>query len=132
MRRILSLFLFLAALGCIGAFIPLFSVRYWGEQGEVSQVFQLNRAVALGENDFIGVYSVAITPKEETAQICDLVAWTPKRYVNMLDRLVWLWPVDKPVFAYDESPQSRTMMWAALVCGIFLPILAYYLWQKSE
>ncbi len=107
-------------------------MRSFGERGEVSQVFRLTQAVALGRDNFIGVYSVAITPRAETAQICDLVAWTPKRYVNLLDRQVWLWPVDDPVFAYDESPQSRALMWGALAAGVFLPVFSYYLWKREK
>ncbi len=107
-------------------------MRYFGERGEVSQVFHLTQSVALGGGNFVGVYNVAVTPKEKLAQICDLVAWTSARYVNLLDRQVWLWPVDDPLFAYDESPQSRTLMWVAMAAGFLLAVFSYFLWKRGE
>jgi hypothetical protein len=107
-------------------------VRYLGEQGEVSQVFHLTQSVALGGGNFVGVYNVAVTPKEKVAQICDLVAWTSARYVNLLDRQVWVWPVDDPLFAYDETTQSRVLMWGGLAAGFLLPFFSYFLWKKEE
>lgn len=131
LRRILSLILSLFAFSCLAAFVALFAVRNLGDKGEVSQVFHLDQAVALGGGRYLGVYNVAITPKEKTAQVCDLVALTPGRYVNLLDRQVWLWPVDAPLFAYDESTESRILMWASLVAGFILPFIAFYLWKKD-
>ena len=132
LRRILSLFFFLVVLGCVGIFVALFSVRYLGTQGEVSQVFHLDQATALGGGRFIGVYNVAITPKDQTAQICEMVALTQGRYVDLLDRQVWLWPVADPLFAYDENPQSRVAMWGGLFACFFLAFLCYSLWKRKE
>lgn len=112
--------------------MALFCVRYLGERAEVSQVFHLTRSVALGAGNFVGVYNVAVTPQEKLAQVCELVAWTPARYVNLLDRQVWVWPVEDPLFAYDESPQSRALMWAGLAAGFLLPVFSYFLWKREE
>jgi hypothetical protein len=122
----------LAALACIGAFAALFSVRYFGEKGGVSQVFSLTKSVSLGSGNFIGFYNAAITPKDKVAQTCPLIAWTPTRYANLLEHQVWLWPVENPLFAYDENSKSRILMWALLVAGIILPMLSNYLWKIEK
>jgi hypothetical protein len=132
LRRLLSFVLFITALGGICVFAALFSVRYFGDPGEVSQVFHLSQSVALGGDNYIGFYKVAITPHKKIAQICELVAWTPERYVNMLERRVWLWPVYDPLFAYEESVKSRALMWAALLAAVFLPVVSVYLWRREE
>jgi hypothetical protein len=120
------------ALGCVGVFVALFSVRYFGDPAAVSQVFELSQSVALGGDNFIGIYKVAVTPNKKIAKVCNLVAWTSERYVNLLERQVWLWPVDDPLFAYEESPKSRVLMWLALAAGVFLPVASVYLWKKEE
>lgn len=132
LRRLLSVVLIFAALGGIGIFVSLFSVRYFGEPGKVSQVFELSKSVALGGENFIGFYKAAITPNNKIAQVTYLAAWTPARYVDMLERRVWLWPGDDPPFAYYESPKSRVLMWLSLVAGVFLPVLSVYLWKKDD
>ena len=111
--------------------VALFSVRYFGEPGQVSQVFHLSKSVPLGGHNYIGVYKVAITPHNKIAQVCHLVGWTPERYYDLLERRVWLWPVDDPPFAYYESPESQVLMWLALAAGLLLPVLSVYLWRKE-
>lgn len=132
LRRLLSLAFFAVALGCMAAFASLMLIRYLGERGEVSQVFSLTQAVPVGGGNYIGIYNAAITPNQKIAVTCSLVAWTPKRYVDLLDRQVWLWPVDEPLYAYNENSQSRTAMWVMLAAGLVIFITAYFLWKKKE
>jgi hypothetical protein len=132
LRRFSSFLLFLAALGFIGFFVALFGVRYFGEQGEVSQVFGHAKPVALAGGNYIGVYNVAITPKGKIAETCDLVAWTSAPYVNLLDHQVWFGPVTDPVIAYEESPKIRALMWAALGAGFFCLVISVVLWKKKD
>lgn len=132
LRRLLSLFLLPVALGFVGVFVSVFCVRNLGDRCEVSQVFHLTQAVKLGGVGYIGLYNAAVTPEGKMAQICELAAWTPERYVNMLDHRVFMWPVDDPLFAYEESPRSRAGMWISLVLGLFLPIISYFLWKNED
>lgn len=120
------------ALGCVGLFVTLFCVRSLGDSCEVSQVFHLTGAVKIPGGPYIGLYNVAVTPEGKMAQICQLVAWTPVRYADMLSHRVWMWPVDEPLFAYEESPQSRVWMWGALAAGVFLPVFSFYLWKRED
>lgn len=118
-------------MGFLALFASLFTVRTFGDRGEVSQVFHLSKSVAVGGGNYAGFYNVAITPKGKIAQTCGLFALTPEPYVDLLDRQAWLWPPDAPLYAYAENSRSRVLMWLGLAAALLLPLLAALLWQED-
>jgi hypothetical protein len=134
LRRFLSLVLVVIALGCGGVFIAASTVRSWGEEYEVSQVFKLLKAIPLGRQNYIGFYDTALTPDDpkKLVELCQVVTVTPSRYLNLLDKKAWLLPMDPPRYAYCETPDSRFFMDVILGCGILLLVLAYLMARKKE
>ena len=121
----LMLFIFLAA---------AWGARYWGTECEVSQVFKLSKSMKLAGQNYLGAYDVAVTPiaPNQIAQMCSLYAVTPEKYVNMLDKRVWLMPLEDYQFAYFETPQTKTYLYALLGAGVLLLVAAYFLFKEKS
>jgi hypothetical protein len=135
LRMLLSLFCTVLALGSFIFFAGLKAAPYWAIQSEVSQVFKQSRSIPLGRGSYLGSYNVAVTPltaENKMAQICQLYTINPTPYVNLLDRKVWLLPLEGFQFSYDETPQARLWTFAPLGLGALLMVLAVWLFKENE
>jgi|HubBroStandDraft_1064217.scaffolds.fasta_scaffold676176_1 hypothetical protein len=133
LRRFLSFILSLVALSLVILFLALWSVRFWAIQCEVSQVFKLSHSTTLGPGTYFGSYNVAVTPlvgPDKMAKICQLYTLTPGSYVNLLDKKVWLFPIQEYLFVYDETPQARHWAFVPLGLGFFLLFIAFLLFKE--
>jgi len=121
-------------MGCIAVFIATRTVRYWTEEYAVSQVFKLLRAVPLGGEYYIGFYDAALTPSnpDKTVEQGQVIAVTPKRYVNLLEMKVRLFPNGPPFYFFCETKTDWGFSYLLLGAGILLWILGFFLFRKKE
>ena len=134
-RRILSFALMLISIALIGLFLAGLEVRLWGVDCEVSQVFKLTRSVHLAGGNYAGFYNVAVTPltaANKMAQVCQLFTVTPVSYLNLLDKKVWLLPLNEYQFAYYETNNTKHFLYFLFGAGLLFMVLSYALFQDKD
>ncbi|HJT23088.1 MAG TPA: hypothetical protein VJ873_00815 [bacterium] len=132
-RQLLSVVLMMAALALLVFLAGFWGARYWGKECEVSQVFKLSKSIPLAGQNYLGVYDVAITPiaPNEMAQTCSLYTVTPVKYMNLLDKHVWLMPLEEYQFAYFETPQAGTLHYLLLGAAVLLVAASFFLFKEK-
>lgn len=134
LRQLLSVILTIVAVVLFILLAATWGARFWGVECEVSQVFKLSKSIRLTGQNYVGVYDVAVTPiaPNQMAQMCGLYAVTPEKYMNMLDKRVWLMPLEDYQFAYFETPQIKTLLYVLLGAGVLLLVVAYFLFKEKK
>ena len=134
LRRLLSMFLMLVVLALSLLLASAWGTHFGGAECEVSQVFKLSKSVRLMGQTYIGVYDVAVTPiaPNEMAQMCNLYAATPEKYSNLLDKRVWMITFEEYRFAYFETPQFKSFLYALLGLDLLLLMAAYFLFKEKS
>ena len=125
----------LVSIACVGLFAAAMTARLWAVDCEVSQVFKLTRSIHVAGGNYIGLYNVAVTPltaSNKMAQVCGLFTVTPLSYLNLLDKRVWLLPLNELQFAYYETPNTKRFLYFLLAGGLLLLVAAYFLFQEKE
>ncbi len=133
LHRFLSMVLILVVLALFMFFTALWSLHYWGTDCEVSQVFKLSKSIQLNGQNYLGVYDVAVTPiaPNQIAQMCNLYALTSVKYLNILDKRVWLISLGDYEFAYYETPQTKFLLWVLAGAGVLLMGASYLLFKEK-
>jgi len=130
-RKFFSILMLLAALACFGFFAMVLGVRTLGQEGLVSQVFNHSAKIHLVGRHYIHVDNAAVTPTHQIVVICDLVTLTSDPGLNLLEKKVYLWPLDVPRYAYHETSESKTAMGLSLAAGILLLWVSIVLFFKA-
>ena len=122
------------SIACVSASSAGLAIRYWGEPYAVCQVFKLLKSVPLAGGNYIGVYDVALTPGDPGKEVAynHVVTMTPEKYVDLLEKKVWLLPPDLSQYAYCETPLSRRFMYLGLAAGILLWVVSFFLFRRKE
>ena len=134
-RRILSFVLMLISIVLFGLFLAGLEVRLWAVDCEVSQVFKLTRSIHVAGENYAGFYNVAVTPltaANKMAQVCQLFTVTPSSYLNLLDKKVWLLPLNEYQFAYFETNNTKHLLFLILGMGLALLVVSYLLFQDKD
>lgn len=135
LRMLLSLLCTVLALGSFILFAGFKTAPYWAVECEVSQVFKQARSLPLVRGQYLGTYNVAVTPltaENKMAQMCRLYTISPTPYVDVLDRKVWLFPLEEFQFSYEETPQARLWTFVPLGSGALLLALAFWFFKENE
>ena len=134
LRRIFAVLLFLTALALLASLGLVFSLRFMGMQGAVSQVFQKSLSVRLVRGYFVDGYNAAITPtrSNEVVRMCPIYTLTRWNRADLLEKKVWMWPPDRPWFAYYENRETRQALGLGLGAGILLLVGSAFLFARRD
>ena len=125
----------LSSIALIGLFIAGLETRLWAVDCEVSQVFKLTKSIHVVGENYAGIYNVAVTPltaANKMAQVCQLFTVTPASYLNLLDKKVWLLPLNDLQFAYYETNNTKHFLYFLLGAGLLFMVLSYALFQDKD
>jgi len=134
MTRLLGAVFVLLSLACVGLFVVAFGFDQVGVEGRVCQVFKYSKTTHLWRDNYAGFYNVAVTPANpnELAKQCELFTITSDPHIDLLEKKVVMWPLDKPKYAYYESRNARIIMFMTLGAGILLLTFGFWLMLKED
>jgi hypothetical protein len=123
-RKVLSLLLALGGVAWLALAAAALTARHIGEPGKVSQVFTRLLSVPLGPGLSLRCFEVAVTPDApgRTVVICKLLTLSGKGGLDLLEREVWLLPLETETYAYHETAKGRS--WVLVLLGVGLALIA--------
>jgi hypothetical protein len=124
LRKVFAVLLFLVSVALLASLGLVFSLRFMGMRGAVSQVFKKSLSVPLARGYFVDAYAAAITPVQtsEVVRMCPVYTVTRWNRADLLEKKVWMWPPDRPWFAYYENRETKEAF--GVLCGAGLALLA--------
>jgi hypothetical protein len=90
LRRIFAALLFLVSVSLLASLGLVFSLRFVGMEGAVSQVFRKSLSLPLARGYFVDAYAAAITPVQTSAvvRMCPVYTVTRWNRADLLEKKV--------------------------------------------